>query len=169
VTPSVLPIEADPRPLAALFLRVLGHAVGLHEDGVDPIIGYADVVSRPEDVGDGRRASVESAMEREDTLLEIGWILGVWISARSIQLWNLVGLTVLRGKLLDSSPADVELFGDDRRVDIVIDNTLTDPVDIVLIQPHFTCRSTREVIPTKSFADTTVPFGGHKLVGVALT
>jgi hypothetical protein len=48
----------------------------------------------------------------------------------------------------------------------VIDNTLTDPVDIGLIQPHFTCPTTGEIIPTKSFADSTRAIGYRRNISI---
>jgi hypothetical protein len=61
---------------------------------VDAVVGDADIISRQEDVSDGRRAGVEATLEREDTLLEVSGILSVWISCWGIQVRNLVALAV---------------------------------------------------------------------------
>ena len=76
-------------------------------------------------------------------------------ATRGLQLWNLAAVAVLFGELLDSAAADLELVSDQPGVDVVIDNPLTDPGDIVPVKFHFTWRLVGEITPTKSLADTT--------------
>lgn len=71
-------------------------------------------------------------------MFEIGWILGVGLTSRRFQLWNLAAVAVFLGELLDPSASDLKLFGDQGGVHIVIANPLTDPSDIVLVKFHFT-------------------------------
>ena len=80
-------------------------------------------------------------------------------ASRGVQLWNLAVLTVLFGELLDASPADLELLGNKAGVHVMINNTLTDPGDILLIKLHFTWWIVGEILPTKSLAYTTEIFG----------
>jgi hypothetical protein len=62
----------------------------------------------------------------------------IGFASRGVQLWNLAVFTVLFGELLDPSPADLELLGNKASVHVMINNTLTDPGDILLIKLEFT-------------------------------
>ena len=74
---------------------------------------------------------------------------------RGLQLWNLAAVAVLFGELLNSAAADLELVSDQPGVEVMIDNPLTYPGDIVPVKFHFTWRLVGEITPTKSLADTT--------------
>jgi hypothetical protein len=75
---------------------------------------------------------------------------------RGFQLGYLTILPVFLGELLDSPPTDLELLGDDLRVHVMIDNSPTDPGNIVLVKLHFPGLIVGQIVPTKSLADTTV-------------
>jgi len=139
---------------------MLGHGIELLEDGVNAVVVDPDAVLLAEDVRDPFGALLVELVQLEDTLDEVGRILGVWISARRLERRNRVGVTVLFGELLDPSTADLELLRDQGGIHTVINNTLTDPDDIILIKLHFTWWLVRQIMPTKSLAYTTPSCGG---------
>jgi hypothetical protein len=57
--------------------------------------------------------------------------------------------------LLDPSPANLKLLGNQAGVHAMINNSLTDPGDILLVKLHFTWWIVGEIMPTKSLAYTT--------------
>ena len=59
------------------------------------------------------------------------------------------------GELLDSGAADLEPVSDQPGIEVLINNPLTDPGDIVLVKLHFTWLLVGEIPPTNSLADTT--------------
>jgi len=151
----VAAFEPHPRPPATLFAWIVGHLFGLLENGVNTVSGDANVVTDPENVADRDRTSAAALVQVEDALGEIVRILRVRLSSRCFHLRDLTRVAVLLGELLDASTADLELISDELRVGVVIDNTFTDPVDIVLIKLHLARSIVGEIMPTKSFAYTT--------------
>ena len=135
---GILPFEPDPRPFAALFVWIFGHVFVLLKNRMDAVGGDRETISNTEDVSNGLCTSAEALAQFEDALFEIGWILGVGLTSRCFQLWNLAAVAVFLGELLDPSASDLKLFGDQGGVHIVITNPLTDPSDIVLVKFHFT-------------------------------
>jgi hypothetical protein len=109
-----------------------------------------------ENVGDSHCTSAEALMQLENALFEIVRILCIGFSTRSLQLRDFAAVAVLFGKLLDPPPTNLELLGNKPGVHIVINNTLTNSGDIVLIKFHFTWSIVGEIISTKSLADTTI-------------
>jgi hypothetical protein len=96
-------------------------------------------------------------MNLEDSFLQIRWILCVGIASWSIQCRNLACVPVFFGELLNSSTANLELIGNELRVYDMINNSLTYPDDIVLIEFHFTWSVVREIVLTKSLASLSRP------------
>lgn len=123
---------------------------------MDAVGGDREAVSDSESVNDGLCTSAEALAQFEDTLFEIGRILCVGLATRGFQLWNLAVVAVLSGELLDPSTADLELLSDQGGIHAVINNTLTDPGDIILVKLHFTWRLVGQIMPTKSLAYTTL-------------
>jgi hypothetical protein len=76
-------------------------------------------------------------------------------ASRCFQLGNRAVIAVLFGELLDPPPSDFELFSDQGGIHVVINNSLTDSGDIVLVKFHFTWWIVGEIVPTKSLAYTT--------------
>jgi hypothetical protein len=107
-------------------------------------------------MGDGHCARAEALAQFEDTFFEVVGILRIGVATRGLQLWNLAAVAVLFGELLDSAAADLELVSDQPGIEVVINNPLTDPGNIVLVKLHFTWWLVGEITPTKSLADTTI-------------
>jgi len=63
---------------------------------------------------------------------------------------------------MNSAAADLELLSNQPSIEVVINNPLTDPGDIVLIKLHFTWWLVGEITPTKSLADTTQKRSGSR-------
>jgi hypothetical protein len=123
---------------------------------MDAIGSNREVVTPPENVSDGLCTSAEALAQVKNTVFEVVRILCVGLATRGFRLWNLAVFAVLFGELLDPSSADLELLSDQGSIHIVINNTLTDPGDIVLVKLHFTWWLVGEITPTKSLAYTTV-------------
>ena len=123
---------------------------------MDAVVCDLQPLLPPEHVCDGRCTDAEETVKVEDLRLQIRWILRIRFPARRLQLGDLVGFTVLLGQLLDPTTADPELVSDVLSVHFVINNTLTDSGDIVLVQSHLIRSRVGEIIPTKSLADTTL-------------
>lgn len=153
---GVFPLEANPWPSASLLVRIFVHVFCLQEDRVDTVVSDRDIVSVAEDVGDGHCTSAEALMQFEDAIFEIVGVVCVWFSTRRFQLWDVSSVAVLFSELLNPPLTDLELLGNERCGEIVINNTLTDPGDIVLVKLHFTWSIVGEIMPTKSLADTTL-------------
>ena len=152
---GVLPLEADPRPPSALFVGILRHVFVLLEDRMDVVGGDAEAVSDAKDVADGFCARSEVLVQVENALFEIVRMIRVRLSTRCVKLRDLAAVPVLFGELMDSSPTDVELLGNVPGVHVVINNTLTDPGDIVLVKLHFAGTVGGEIMATKSLAYST--------------
>lgn len=82
--------------------------------------GVAVALSR--DVCDGGGSLFVEFIEFGNPLDEIEWILGVWLSPRSLEGRNLLDFTVVLGELLNTTMADVLSLGDVRGVEVVIGN-----------------------------------------------
>jgi len=108
-------------------------------------------------VGDGHCASASALAQFENSFFEIFGILCIGVATRGLQLWNRAAVAALFGELLDSTTADLELVSDQPGIEVVINNPLTDPGDIVLVKLHFTWWLVGEITPTKSLVDTTLP------------
>jgi len=105
---------------------------------VDAVVGNTDPVSDSQDVSDGHCSSAEALAQFEYSIFEIVRILCVAVSARRLQLWYLAEVTVFLGELLHSTLANLKLLGDQTSVHAMINNSLTNPGDIVLVKFHFT-------------------------------
>jgi len=135
---SVLSLEAYPWTPPSLLVGVLGHVFVLLENLVDAVVSHRKIVSNTEHVGNGHCASASALVQFEHSFLQICWVGCVRLTSRGFQLGDFTILPVLLGELLHTSPADPELLGDDLRAHVMIDNSLTDPDDVVLIKLHFT-------------------------------
>jgi hypothetical protein len=153
---SVCPLKPNPRTFATLLGGILGHVFVLLKNLVNAVVGDTDVVSDSQDVSDGHCTSASALAQFKHPIFEIGGILCVGLSTRCLQLWHLARISILLGELLDSSLADLELLGNQNSVHVVINNTLTNLGDIVLVKLHFTWSIVGQILPTKSLADTTV-------------
>jgi len=94
---GILPFEPDSQPFAALFVRIFGHVFVLLKDRMDAVGGDREIISNTEDVSNGLYTSAEALAQFEDALFEIGWILGVGLTSRRFQLWNLAAIAVFLG------------------------------------------------------------------------
>ncbi|EMA48518.1 hypothetical protein C450_19636 [Halococcus salifodinae DSM 8989] len=112
--------------------------VVLLENFVDAVIGKRETVSDTEDVRDDDRASASALAEVKHSIFEVVGMVRVGFAAGYLQLWNLSALAVGFGELLDPPPTNLELLGDQPRVHVVFDNSLTYPGDIILIKFHLT-------------------------------
>jgi hypothetical protein len=128
--------------------------VVLPKNLTDAIIIDREAVSDPEDVCDDDRASAEALAKVKNLVFDVVGIVCVGSAAGRFWLWDLPALTVGLGELLDSSPTALELLGDQTRVHAVVDNSLTHPGGIILIEFHFTRLIAGEIAPTKFLADT---------------
>lgn len=70
-------------------------------------------------------------------------------------------MSLLFGELLHQATTDFELGSDQGGIHLVINNSPTNPGDIVLVKLHFTWWLVVEVMPTKSLADTAVQKHDH--------
>jgi hypothetical protein len=68
-------LEANPRPPATLFVRILGHVLMLLKTRVDAVGPDTDPVSGLENVADDLCTSAEALMQMEDAVFEIVGIL----------------------------------------------------------------------------------------------
>jgi len=127
----------------------------LLKDGMDAVGSNREVVSRPENVSNSLCTSAEALAQVENTVFEVVGILCVGLATRGVELWNLAVVAVLFGELLDSSAADLELLSDQGSIHVMINNTLTDLGDIILVKLHFTWWLVRQIMPTKFLAYTT--------------
>jgi hypothetical protein len=127
----------------------------LLKDVVDAVGGDGEIVSSPKNMRDGLCTSASALVQSKDSFFEVVRILCVGLSSRSFQLRNLAAVAVLFGELLDPSTADLELLRDQGGIHAVINNTLTDPSDIILVKLHFTWWLVGQIMPTKSLAYTT--------------
>jgi len=75
-------------------------------------------------------------VEFEYPLFEIVRVLRIRFSARHLQLWYLTSVAVSLGELLDSSSTDIELLGNQGGVNLVINDSLTNRGNIVLVKFH---------------------------------
>ena len=149
------PQIANPRTFAALLGGTLGHVFVLLKNLVNTVIGDTDVVSNSQDVSDGHCISASALVQFEHLIFEIGRILCVGLSTKCLQLWHLARISIFLDELLDSSLADLKPLGDRNSVHVVINNTLTNLGDIVLVKLHFTWSIIGQIMPMKSLADTT--------------
>jgi hypothetical protein len=149
---GILPLEANPRPSAALFVWILGHVFVLLKDRMDAVGGDREAISNTENVSDGLCTTAEALAQFEDALFEIGRILCIGPASRCFQLGNLAVIAVFFGELLDPPPSDLELFSDQGGIHVVINNPLTDTGDIVLVKFHFAWWIVGEIVPTKFLA-----------------
>jgi len=127
----------------------------LLHDRVNAIGIDRDAVSNAQDVRDGFRSEIVGPVTLEDSFFQIRWIFCIGIASWSLQCWNLASFPVFFGELLNLSAANLELIGNELRVHAMINNSLTYPGDIVLIEFHFTWSVIREIVLTKSLAYTT--------------
>jgi len=97
----------------------------------------------------------------QNALFETGGILPIRLGSRCLQLWNLAAIAVLFDELLDPSPTDLELLGDQPGVHVMINNPLTYPGDILPVKLHFRWSIVGEIMPTTSLADTTADANNH--------
>jgi len=81
--------------------------VVLLEDSVDAVRSDADAISGSENVAESFCTSAEALAQLKDAVFEIVWILCVGSSTMRLQLWNLAGVSVVLGELLDSSATDL--------------------------------------------------------------
>lgn len=150
-----LPLPAHPRPSTPLFAWILAHGIILLQDGVDAIVVDGDAISSPEHVRDCGGSLSVLVIEVEYPFDEIRWILGIWLPSGCVERWDLVGVAVFLGELLDATTADVVPVGDVSGVKLVIDHKPTDPGDIILFQLHLFWTSEGVIVSTKSFPDST--------------
>ena len=127
----------------------------LLQNSVNAVVVDRYVVSDSEDMGDCHCARAEALARFRNALFKIGGILPIRLGSRCLQLWNLAAIAVLFDELLDPSPTDLELLGDQPGVHVMINNPLTYPGDILLVKLHFRWSIVGEIMPTKSLADTT--------------
>ena len=106
-------------------------------------------------MSDGLCTSAEALAQLEDAVFEVVRILCVGFASRGFQLGHLDVIAVLFGELLDPSTTDLELLGNQASVHAMINNSLTNPGDILLVKLHFTRWLVGEIMPTKSLAYTT--------------
>lgn len=154
----ILAFPADPRPLSALFVRVLRHVIVLLEDGMDAVIVNRKVVSNAKDVGDCCCTEFEAIVQLQNPVDEVVGIRPIRLPTWRIQRRDLAGFSVRLGQLLDASSADVELLGNELGVEVIINNSFTDPVNIILVQLHLIDTNKWVIVLTKSFPDSTVGF-----------
>lgn len=82
----------------------------------------------------------------------------IGLSSWRFQLWNRTAVTVLLGELLDVPSTHLKLLSDQSSVHVVINNTLTNLDDIVLVKLHLIWLLIGEMMPTKPLTDITVSF-----------
>ena len=107
-------------------------------------------------MSDGLSTAVELVVQFEYPGFEIVGVLCIGVTTRRLQRWYLASVVVFFDKLLHPSSTDSELFSDQSRVHVVVDNTLTYSGNIVLVKRHFVRSVGGEIMPTKSLAYTTV-------------
>lgn len=83
-------------------------------------------------------------------------MISIRVAAGRLERGDLTGVAVVLSELLDASSTDLELVGDELCVQLVVNNPLTDPGDIVRLQLHPVVTQMGEIDLTKSFPDTTV-------------
>lgn len=133
----------------------LGHVLVLLVDYVDRVVVDGDLVADSKQFGEDRRPLSVPFVELEDPDVEVLRVVSVGLWTRYLQLGDLVGFSVRLRELLNPTPADVELVVDERRIQLVVNNALTDSFDIVLLQLHLVVMIEGEIMPTKTFPDTT--------------
>lgn len=92
---SVRSLEPNPRPAAALFVRIVSHVISFLENSVDAGVGDRDVVSGPQNVSNRDCPSVSALVQSKHPVFEIVRILCVGLASRSVQLWNLAVVATL--------------------------------------------------------------------------
>jgi len=110
--PRVLPLKPYPRAPSSLPIRVLAHVFYLLQNSVNAVVVDRYVVSGSEDMGDCHCARAEALAQFQNALFKIGGILPIQLASRCLQLWNLAAIAVFLDELLDASPTDLELLGD---------------------------------------------------------
>jgi len=106
-------------------------------------------------VSNGLYTCAKTLAQVKNAVFEVVRILCVGLANRGFQLWDLAVVVLLFGELLNPSSIDLELLSDQSGIHIVINNTLTDPGDIILVKLHFTGWLVGQIMPTKSLAYTT--------------
>ena len=114
-----------------------------------------EAVPNAQYVGDGHCARTEALAQFEHAVFEVFEILRIGGATGNLRLWDVTAVAVLFGESLDATAANLEPVSDQPGVEIVINNPLIDPDDIVLIKFHFIWLLVGEITPTKSLADTT--------------
>jgi hypothetical protein len=157
----MLALPTDPRATSALLAWILGHVVVLLEDLVDNVVVDGEVVADAQNVRDRDSTHSECLVNREDAVVKTGGILGVRLASRRFEFRNFIGFTVGLSELLDPAATDFELVGHELYIQFVVNNTLTDAGDIILVQLHLLGTIERWIVLTKSFPDTTGMNSGH--------
>ena len=141
--------------VCALLVRIVGHVVVFLQNGVDTIVCDREAVPNAQYVGDGHCARAEALAQFEHAVFEVFEILRIGGATGNLRLWDVTAVAVLFGESLDATAANLEPVSDQPGVEIVINNPLIDPDDIVLIKFHFIWLLVGEITPTKPLADTT--------------
>ena len=118
------------------------------------VVVNREVVSNPQDVRDCRRPELLPLVELQNPVDHVLGIRPIRFPAWRIQCRNSSGFSVCLGQLLDASTADVELIGNELGIHLVINDSFTDPVDIILLQLHLIDTKKRVIVLTKSFPDS---------------
>jgi hypothetical protein len=95
--------------------------------------------------------SFETLVQLTHPSVEIGWILCVRAAFRCLQLGNVTFLPVVLDELLDPLAADPELLSNQFGVHAMINNSLTDQGNLLLVKLHLV----GGIMSTKTWASNT--------------
>lgn len=128
---GVVPFKANPRPLTPLLPGIFNHLFELFQNSGDSVRVDGDVVPYSKSMCDSLFTEVYRALEFQNLVFEISWILGICLPPGSIEGWNLTGLSIFLRQLLDVSSTNFELIVNGLGVQIMVNNSLTCPDNII--------------------------------------